>query len=306
MAVASCKHCGKEFHDTHAYRRVYCGRECVASAYSTRLTGVSNPNFRNAGTKICLHCGNDYRSYSKDRKFCSRLCATAHNYDAIVARGLRACRVPRKPRVKKTYGPCPVCGSERLTDGKTCSMACGNKLKTSTWAAHPKSEPPAPNRTCIQCHKEFFAYESSPRKFCSQSCSLANGTSFRAGMAALVARVKYGVKKDANHHLICDVLKAHGIPVYDLSSMGCGVPDCIVWVKDSWQFVEIKNPNTGYGRRGLNKIQRKWADQWRGGPVYIVRTIEQAEKFAKGDWAEIETVATGGAKWPSSRQQNRL
>jgi hypothetical protein len=84
-----------------------------------------------------------------------------------------------------------------------------------------------------------------------------------------------------------DVLKVH-CPVYDLSAMGGGVPDGIAWVKETWQFFDIKNPKTGYGRRGLNPVQKKWITQWRGGPVYLIYTAIDAEQFAKGNFAALK------------------
>jgi hypothetical protein len=81
-----------------------------------------------------------------------------------------------------------------------------------------------------------------------------------------------------------------GIPFYDLSAVGGGVPDGIAWIKSMWQFVEIKNPKTAYGRRGLNKIQKKWINQWQGGDVYIIRTIDDAINFSRGDLEKVESI----------------
>ena len=100
--------------------------------------------------------------------------------------------------------------------------------------------------------------------------------------------MKYGAKKDANHKEIANALTAVGVPVYDLSGAGCGIPDCLVWVWDSWQLVEIKNTKTAYGKRGLNPIQKKWLTHWRGGPVHILKTVEQALEFASGDLKNVE------------------
>ena len=105
--------------------------------------------------------------------------------------------------------------------------------------------------------------------------------------------MKYGAKKDANHNDIADAFKAIGVPCLDLSAMGGGVPDCIVWVWDSWQFVEIKNLSTPYGKRGMNNLQKEWIKRWRGGPVYIITSVDQALAFAKHDLGGIEVVMPG-------------
>lgn len=101
--------------------------------------------------------------------------------------------------------------------------------------------------------------------------------------------MRYGAKKDANHKEIIDVLRKH-CAVFDLSEHGHGIPDGIAWVDGRWEFFDIKNPKTGYGRRGLNEVQKKWIGQWRGGPVYLIYTGEDATKFGKGDLAGLKRV----------------
>lgn len=93
---------------------------------------------------------------------------------------------------------------------------------------------------------------------------------------------KYGAKKDANHGAMVGAFKKIGAHVLDLSSMGSGVPDLVVWCARRWVLVDIKNPKTGYGRRGLNKNQREWADAWQGGPVYLVATIDDVISLVTG------------------------
>ena len=55
-----------------------------------------------------------------------------------------------------------------------------------------------------------------------------------------MAKRKYGNKKDANHKEIVDAFEALGASVLDLSDMGCGVPDLIVWCMHGWQMVDVK------------------------------------------------------------------
>lgn len=101
---------------------------------------------------------------------------------------------------------------------------------------------------------------------------------------------QYGAKKDANHKEIFEAMRGVGVGVYDLSQLGGGVPDGVAWIANEWRLFEVKNPKTGYGRRGLNPIQKKWLSQWRGGPVYIVRSVEQALVFARGGLDQTECV----------------
>lgn len=100
--------------------------------------------------------------------------------------------------------------------------------------------------------------------------------------------MKYGNKKDANHKEIVQLLRALGAFVKDLSDAGNGVPDLIVWHLNAWRLVEIKNTQTSYGKKGLNKVQRKWADDWRGGTVYIIKTDEDVKNFMAGKFDKVE------------------
>lgn len=82
---------------------------------------------------------------------------------------------------------------------------------------------------------------------------------------------KYGAKKDANHNQIVEEFIQLGCCVHDCSSVGGGVPDLLVGLPDSYlcMYVEIKNPKTGYGRRGLNKNQKAFAANWTGGLMVV-------------------------------------
>lgn len=102
-----------------------------------------------------------------------------------------------------------------------------------------------------------------------------------------MAKKKYGAKKDANHKEIFDAIRQL-TACHDLSNAGCGVPDGVAWAGDGWQFFDVKNPRTGYGRRGLNPRQREWANDWRGGPVYLIYTAEEAVDFARGNLDELK------------------
>ena len=99
---------------------------------------------------------------------------------------------------------------------------------------------------------------------------------------------KYGAKKDANHKDILNAFKVRGSAVLDMSAMGNGVPDLCVWCKDRWYLVDIKNPNTGYGKRGLNERQKEWASAWKGGPVYLISTEAEVERMVAGDMAGLK------------------
>lgn len=118
------------------------------------------------------------------------------------------------------------------------------------------------------------------------ACHLASGGARRAGEAAVMAKLKYGAKKDANHREIFAYIEVF-TAVKDLSNAGCGVPDGLAWVSGGWRLFDVKNRGTAYGRRGLNPIQKRWADDWRGGPVYLIHDIEEAALFVKGEFGSL-------------------
>jgi endogenous inhibitor of DNA gyrase (YacG/DUF329 family) len=178
---------------------------------------------------------------------------------------------------------CPICGclfknrANYWHVNKTCSKQCGYQL-----ALLAERKDSRITKTCLQCKKSFSVYPSqSARKFCSYKCHIDNGGSLRAGEAAARAKVKYGAKKDFNHVAISKVLEELGAQVFDTSSVGCGFPDCVIGMAGFNHLIEIKNPNTRYGKKGLNPRQKKWTEQWIGSPVHIVRTSDDAVELIK-------------------------
>jgi hypothetical protein len=98
----------------------------------------------------------------------------------------------------------------------------------------------------------------------------------------------YGAKKDANHNEIAQALEAGMCATIDISATGRGLPDLIVHhPRRGTQLVEVKNMNTGYGRKGANSNQKAWANGWPL-PVYILKTIDDAAKFIAGDFESLE------------------
>lgn len=239
-----------------------------------------NPNYKGAGVRECGRCGVAFKSYNKTRKYCSVACSNAGGPEKF----------------------CAVCGcalGPKKRHNKTCSRACAMQLPTMA----PKREltvsksgrvyrynpRPRPEHVaaCGRCGQEFRSSPSQKRKFCSYACFVASGGGQRAGDAAIMAKKKYGAKKDANHNEIFDAIAAF-TAVKDLSAAGCGVPDGLAWVNDGWQLFDVKNPKTAYGKRGLNERQKKWAEDWRGGPVYLIYSVDEAIKFARGELSGIK------------------
>lgn len=67
----------------------------------------------------------------------------------------------------------------------------------------------------------------------------------------------------------CSVVELHdaGIP---------GFPDLVVGCAGVNRLVEVKNPDTRYGRAGLNANQRVFDRDWRGERMWTVASPEEA------------------------------
>lgn len=83
---------------------------------------------------------------------------------------------------------------------------------------------------------------------------------------------RYG-NKDRNHNAIFDVARGIGARVWDTSMIGGGFPDAIVYWAGQVYLVEVKNPETRYGKAGPTKRQQRFASD--GWPVLVVRTADE-------------------------------
>ena len=85
--------------------------------------------------------------------------------------------------------------------------------------------------------------------------------------------MRRAAKVDANHGDIVAALRRHGCKVVDLSGMGKGVPDVMVWVPAfrRWVLIEIKVPG-----EKLNERQEKWHKEFQGCMVFVVSSEAEA------------------------------
>lgn len=209
---------------------------------------------------------------------------------------MRACKIDRnQPENIIKHGE----NSGRVCCCAICSVSFKSYYRTKYCNLHKKEARHAQGgagkerrktgstiKKCLQCNAEFRAHNSAKRKYCSYACHLDSGGAKRAGEAAVMAKRKYGNKKDANHHEVFNAI-LEITTAKDLSDAGCGVPDGLAWVEGAWLLFDVKNPKTGYGKRGLNERQKKWAIDWKGGPVYLIYNEDEARLFAKG---ELDTI----------------
>lgn len=90
----------------------------------------------------------------------------------------------------------------------------------------------------------------------------------------------YARRVDDNHAEIVAALRKIGCSIIDISELGGGAPDLIVGYRGVWYVLEIKNPQTQYGRKGFNKNQKAWIAEVAGrAPVYIITSALEAISF---------------------------
>lgn len=83
--------------------------------------------------------------------------------------------------------------------------------------------------------------------------------------------------KDGNHDAIVRRFEALGCTVAQMHACGVpGYPDVCVGAIGQTHLVEIKDPGTRYGRAGLNANQTAFARDWRGSPVHVVTSEDEA------------------------------
>lgn len=82
--------------------------------------------------------------------------------------------------------------------------------------------------------------------------------------------MKYRRKADKNHSELSDALRKIGCKVVDLSRVGGGIPDVLVWRAGRCCLLEYK---TSTGK--LNALQKQFHREWTG-CTFIVRTPEEA------------------------------
>lgn len=267
--IWKCAWCALEKPATaHQKRQQFCSTKCYGANKSQNWVGEKNPSFKNASQKTCLHCHGNFSSYNKGRKFCTLKCYS----NFCESKKLPAISKEKRSKNKKI---CVTCN-----ESFDCSAA-SHKINCSIECATVWRNNKLRHKNCAICGNQFRVFPSSTKRYCSYECHLDSGGAFKAGMAAAKAIMKYGPKKDANHNELFDVLKKY-CAVYDVSASGMGIPDGLAWVNNAWHLFDVKNPKTGYGKRGLNPVQKKWLSQAQGGPIYLLYTVEDAENFGCG------------------------
>lgn len=78
-------------------------------------------------------------------------------------------------------------------------------------------------------------------------------------------------RRDTTHKEVRDGLRALGISVADTADMGDDFPDLVVGVRGQTFLIEVKGPKTP-----VSEGQREFAAAWRGSPVIVARSLDEA------------------------------
>lgn len=202
-----------------------------------------------------------HRKASKARrsKDCSSLANLKKADEAVAERvyGVWACSTCGKT------APATVHQMRKTYCSKDCMAAAYRRLMVGEHNPNYKGE----LKRCLTC-RALFAFRSvKERKYCSRECFELSGNCRGSAVRKN--------KLDKNHDNIRWVFSMAGAMVIDASGLGNGVPDFIVGAFGGIHLVEVKNPDSAYGRQGLSSTQQRWAKLWRV-PVWIVTTEQEA------------------------------
>lgn len=86
----------------------------------------------------------------------------------------------------------------------------------------------------------------------------------------------YGRNKDGNHASIMRAFRACGATVSAIESAEAGVPDLVVGIYGLTELVEVKDGSKAKSAQQLSDAQVKWHTSWKGRPVRVVRSVDEA------------------------------
>lgn len=84
---------------------------------------------------------------------------------------------------------------------------------------------------------------------------------------------------DNNQKEIVSALRRAGAGVLSIADKGNGAPDIVVGFRGENYFIEIKNPNTSYGKKGAQENQKAFALTWPGKTPQVAYSIADCFKI---------------------------
>jgi len=85
----------------------------------------------------------------------------------------------------------------------------------------------------------------------------------------------YAKRIDSNQNSIVKSLRDHGATVR-VVSQGDGLPDLLIGYKGETALLEVKDGDKFPSQRKLTTAEQKFFDEWRGGILVIVNSVEEA------------------------------
>jgi Holliday junction resolvase len=80
-------------------------------------------------------------------------------------------------------------------------------------------------------------------------------------------------RRDLNQSAIVRVLRDAGATVVITADIGGGFPDLVVGWRGKTYLVEVKNLTQ------LSEKQLEFIERWRGGPIIVLRTVDDVVRF---------------------------
>ena len=102
--------------------------------------------------------------------------------------------------------------------------------------------------------------------------------------------MRRAAKIDSNQPEIVAALRAAGASVQPLHAVGEGVPDLLVGIRGKTCLLEVKDGAKPPSARRLTPAQIEWHAAWRGSPVAVVCTAEEALALIHGLASQGETT----------------
>jgi hypothetical protein len=87
--------------------------------------------------------------------------------------------------------------------------------------------------------------------------------------------MRYANRIDANQNAIVDALRKAGAYVR-IISQGDGIPDLLVAYKGYTILMEVKDGNKPPSARKLTEAEQKFFDEWTGGMLVVVNSVEES------------------------------
>jgi len=92
--------------------------------------------------------------------------------------------------------------------------------------------------------------------------------------------MRYANRIDANQNAIVDALRKAGASVR-IISQGDGIPDLLVGYDGFTVLMEVKDGDKPPSARKLTDAEQKFFNEWRGGMLFVVNSVEQALESIK-------------------------